>query len=430
VSGEKAARFSRLRWTGWGVLAAVYVVAYFHRLAPAVLAKSFMADFTASGVEVATMAALYLYSFALMQAPGGALLDSWGPRKTVAAGALVMASGSLVFAASRVLALAYTSRILVGVGASVVFIGTLKYVSSWYKTHEFATMSGLTMVAGHSGGLLAASPLTWAVGIAGWRATFAGVGVLTALIAAICLALVRDRPEEAGFPAPPAGMSAPPAVSLREGFRIVWKNPKTWPMFFVFFLQYGTFLAFSGLWGVPFLRDVYGLSPAHAARIVSAVPIGVIVGAPLVGILSDRVFRKRRLPYVLFMAAYTAVWAALAFPAAGPPRAWLTPLCFVLGATATGFTLTWALAREVNPPRYSGIATATVNAGGFFGAAVMQNLVGKVLDARWTGILEAGARHYATGAYRAAFLLCFAAAALACLLSMTVTETHGRSAPE
>lgn len=429
MRADERSRFQRLRWTGWGVLALVYVVSYFHRLAPAVLAKNLMADFGATGVEVATMAALYLYAFALMQPAGGALVDGWGPRKTVAAGAFVMAGGALAFALSRTLGLAHVSRFFVGMGASVVFIGTLKQVSSWYRTREFATMSGLTMVAGHAGGLLAAWPLTWAVGIAGWRATFVGVAALTAALGGACLRLVRDRPEDAGLPPLDAG-AARPGVSLREGFRIVWKNPKTWPMFFVFFLQYGSLLAFSGLWGVPFLRDVYGLLPERAAGIVSAVPIGVIAGAPLVGFLSDRVFGRRRLPYTICLAAYAAVWAVLAFPAAGPPRAWLTPLCFLFGATATGFTLTWALAREVNPPRYSGIATATVNAGGFLGAAAMQNVVGRILDARWTGVLETGARRYPPEAYRAAFLVCFATTALACILSTTLTETHGRHAPE
>jgi sugar phosphate permease len=201
-------------------------------------------------------------------------------------------------------------------------------------------------------------------------------------------------------------------------------------MFAVYFLQYGTLMAFSGLWGVPFLRDVYGMSAAKAAAIVSAIPIGVIVGAPIVGWLSDRVFERRRMPYVLFLVLYAGVWAFFALPSAGPPAAWLVPLCFLFGATATGFTLTWALAREVNPPRYSGIAIATVNAGGFFGAAVLQSAVGKVLDAGWAGILEAGARRYPPAAYRSAFLLCFGATALAALLSLTVTETHGRTIAE
>src|ERR1017187_9350691 len=90
--------FSAVRLRIWGVLALVYVVSYFHRIAPAVLAKDLMASFAATGVEVATMAALYLYAFAVMQFVVGAAVDAWGPRRAVAAGAAMMAVGGAVFA--------------------------------------------------------------------------------------------------------------------------------------------------------------------------------------------------------------------------------------------------------------------------------------------------------------------------------------------
>jgi sugar phosphate permease len=199
-------------------------------------------------------------------------------------------------------------------------------------------------------------------------------------------------------------------------------------MFLVFFCQYGTLISFSGLWAVPWMRDVYGLSAKDAARLVSLVGVGVVFGAPTAGFLSDRVFRARRLPYVLFTFVYTAVWAAIAVPPGGPPRALLGPLCFLVGATASCFTLTWVLAREVNPPRFSGIATATVNAGGFLGAAVMQNVLGRILDAHWLGVLEQGARRYPPAGYHAAFLASLGTLAVACAGAFLVRETFGRHA--
>ena len=77
--------FSRRRLAIWGVLALVYIVSYFHRVAPAVLAKDLMGSFSATGSDVATMAALYLYAFAAMQFVVGAVVDGWGPRRAVAA---------------------------------------------------------------------------------------------------------------------------------------------------------------------------------------------------------------------------------------------------------------------------------------------------------------------------------------------------------
>jgi sugar phosphate permease len=384
-----------------------------------------MRTFAATGVEVATMAALYLYAFAVMQFVVGAAVDAWGPRRAVAAGALVMGLGGALFAAARVLAVAYGARIVVGVGASVVFIGILKLIGAWFRPDEFGTWSGLTQVVGNLGGLLATAPLALVVSLAGWRTTFGGVAALSAALALLTLAVARDRPEDAGFP-PPVPRGPAPKLSVAQGYRTVWGNRRTWPMFLVFFCQYGTLISFSGLWAVPWMRDVYGLGAKDAAQIVSLVGIGVVFGAPAAGFLSDRVFRARRLPYILFTLVYTAVWACIALPPAGPPRALLGPLCFLVGLTASCFTLTWALAREINPPRFSGIATATVNAGGFFGAAVLQDVLGRILDAHWLGVVELGARRYPAAGYHAAFLALLGALLAACALTFLVTETFGK----
>ena len=407
----------------------MYVVSYFHRIAPAVLAKDLMASFSATGVEVATMAALYLYAFAVMQFVVGAAVDAWGPRRAVAAGAVVMGVGSALFAAAHALPVAYGARIIVGVGASVVFIGILKQVGAWFRPDEFGTWSGLTQVAGNLGGLLAAAPLALFVAVAGWRTTFGGFAAVSVALAVLTLVVVRDRPEDVGFP-PPLPRGPTPRVNIAEGYGTVWGNRRTWPMFFVFFCQYGTLLSFSGLWAVPWMRDVYGMTSKESSEIVSLVGIGVIFGAPIAGFLSDKIFRSRRVPYILFTLAYTAVWACVALPPAGPPRALLGPLCFLVGLTASCFTLTWVLAREVNPPRFSGIATATVNAGGFLGAAVMQNVLGRILDARWLGVLEHGARRYPASGYHAAFLASLGTLVLACLLTVAVTETFGKHAAD
>ena len=50
------------------------------------------------------------------------------------------------------------------------------------------------------------------------------------------------------------------------------------------------------------------------------------------------------------------------------------------GLLIPGFTLSWAVAKEVNRPEHSGMATAVVNLGVFLGAGILQPLVGWVLD--------------------------------------------------
>jgi sugar phosphate permease len=78
-------------------------------------------------------------------------------------------------------------------------------------------------------------------------------------------------------------------------------------------------MAFSGLWGIPFLTQVYGISTLQAADYVMTVSLGVIVGCPIVGFVSDRVLARRKLPYVACAAAYALVWAILCFSNNGRP---------------------------------------------------------------------------------------------------------------
>ena len=51
-----------------------------------------------------------------------------------------------------------------------------------------------------------------------------------------------------------------------------------------------------------------------------------------------------------------------------------------MGLLIPGFTLSWAVAKEVNRPEHSGMATSVVNLGIFLGAGILQPLVGCVLD--------------------------------------------------
>lgn len=433
VRPEAVARYLRVRWGIWGVAAAVFFVSYFHRVAPAVVAKELMAEFRTTGAVLGILAAGYLHIYAVMQIPVGVLADVAGPRGTLLGGTVVMALGSTLFGAAPSLPVAYAGRFLTGLGASVVFVCLMKLTANWFRAREFATLSGLSVTVANLGGVAAATPLALLAGAIGWRGAFYLVGALTAGLAVLAWRFIRAHPEDIGLPTPrqlEAGEAGLPAAPARvgEGLRMVLANRHTWPPFFVFFGLYSTLITFVGLWGVPYLRDVYGMPTARAANVMALLSAGVLVGGPAAGLLSDRILARRRAPYLAFSTAYAALWGVFALvPGTQPPEAWLPALAFALGFSSAGFALTWVCATEVNPPRYAGLATAAVNTGGFLGAAVLQVVLGGVLDARWAGSVQVGARVYPPEAYGAAFRVCFGLAAAAALLAGLVTETHGRN---
>jgi MFS family permease len=354
--------------------------------------------------------------------PAGVLVDAFGPRRVVAVGGALMGAGTLAMGMAATSGVLFAGRFGVGLGASVTFVGALKIAASWFPAPQFGTLSALTATMGVLGSLLATAPLAVLAATVGWRGAFAVVGVATLACSALCWRVVRDRPRGAG-----GGQPGPVAfgAALRGALHVL-RNRHTWPPFLTFFFLYsaaGNLM----LWVVPYLRDVYGLPTTRAALYSTATSIALLVSAPLTGFLSDRVIRRRKLPYVLLLCCSVVVWGVFLATLGTLPLASLYLLFFVMGVFGGSFVLTWPIGREVNPPHLAGVSVAVVNLGGFLGAALTQGPVGAVLDAGWTGRLAGGARVYPVTAYRAAFAACALLAVGAALMALFLRETRGRN---
>jgi sugar phosphate permease len=406
----------------WGIPALIFLIAFLHRAAPGVIAKDLMQAFDATGTTIGLLSAMYFYSYAGFMVPGGMLIDSLGVRRVVAGGGAVMGLGSLVMGLASSSPFLFGGRLLVGLGAAVTFTGTLKIAASWFPPSHFGTMSAVTATVGVLGALVGNAPLAALAEAASWRGALVVIGAVTLAIAGLCAVFVRDEPVGSGG-------ATPATASLREvldGTLRVLRNPYTWPPFLCFFFLYASIGNFF-LWSVPFLRDVYGLTTTRAALYASLPPMALLVSGPLTGYLSDRVLRRRKLPYVALVTGLFLVWLALVVTLGTLPLAGVCLLFFAMGVVGGAFVLTWPLGREVNPPALAGIAVAVANLGGFVGAALTQGPVGAVLDAGWAGVMAEGARVYPVGAYRGAFAICALFVLVAAGLSLFLVETRGEN---
>ena len=436
MSPEAVRTTLRRRWYIWGSLMLVYIIGCFHRVAPAVIAGDLMKTFQTTGAALGGLSSAYFYIYAFMQIPSGILSDTLGPRFTATLGALVMGLGTLIFASAQSLFVCYTGRFMVGLGASVFMISVMRTCVEWYRPDEMGFMTGMTTTISGVGGLLAATPLALLVAYVGWRASLFLIGIASILLAWNCWFAVRNRPFDCGLPpvSPRVPVESDATGSLSQigrGLVAIFRNPFTWPPFFGFLSLYSSLIAFLGLWGIPYLTHVYGLSAERAANYMVAVTVGLILGCPIVGRLSDRILVRRRLPYAGFALLYALTWAAFCFWNGGrPPLAFMYPLCFLMGFFCSGFILSMVCSKEVNPLGLSGIAMGTVNTSGFLGAAILQPLLGKVLDMNWDGVVMNGVRLYPLHAYRSAFLVCFYIALAGVAATVLVKETRCRNVEE
>lgn len=421
-------RFPAARWTIFLTLTVIYILVFFHRMAPGVLADDLMASFGVTGAELGSIAASYFIVYVLMQVPAGVLADRLGQRITITAGNIVAGAGSILFALAPTYEIAWAGRFFVGLGVSVVFINFLKTNANWFSDRKFAFMSGLTIFAGNMGSLLSASPLAAALEHYSWRGIFVAAGLFSLLLAGVAALVIRNRPEDAGFP--PVNPPHPDASAARghwlRDVRHVLGIRAVWTEFWVGFGSTGSLYAFMGLWGVPFLRDTRGLPRDAAAMYIMAMMVGYSFGMLCLGWCSDHLGKRR--PVLLGTSfLYLLTWSAVLFLPWTPGPAGLG-LFALLGFTGTASVVSIVVAKDIAPAALSGTATSLANAGVYAGTAIMQPLIGWGLDLFWNGGMAGSARMYSAGNYRMAFVPILLAAVMALVCSFITRET-GRGRP-
>jgi MFS family permease len=359
------------------------------------------------------LAATYYVIYTVMQVPTGVLNDTIGPRRVLAAGCLAAGAGSLMFGLAESVAAALVGRTLAGLGVSVAFVSLLKLNADWFHESRFATMTGIGAMIGLTGALAAATPLAWAATLVSWRVVFVGAGVASLLLALAIWLVLRDSPRRA------AAAVAPASPRWREGLLQVVRNRATWPCFWYGFGMSGSYMTFVGLWAVPYLVHGYGMTVVEATHHTSLMLVCLAASQGAVGALSDRLGRRRPL-LVASALLYLACWVAWLAGAAALPGASLA-ISVVMGLSVCGMTLSWACAKEVNPPQYSGIAISVVNTSGFLAVALLQPLVGWLLDRAANGVPYAGAD------FLPGILLLASFAGIALAAALFIPETRCRN---
>mgnify|MGYP005620778443 CR=1 FL=1 len=418
--------YRQSRMLMWSLLVILHLVTSFHRVSFNVVADLLTAEFDLTGAALGNLAAAYTYMYVIMQIPGGVLVDKLGSRRIALLTGLAMTAGSILIGLAPTAGFVFIGRMLIGFGGSVVLINIFKFQAGWFRSSEFATMSGLALLFSTGGALLAAAPLALAVSAVGWRASFIYFGIFTVPVALACLLAIRNNPREKfGSAAAMLRVETPPDEPTVVNTAVVAEilsNRRLWLPFLVNFGTYGGFIVFAGTWGVSYLVHSYGLSIEQASGFMTVAYLGYMAGAPLAGYLSDR-FESRRIPAIIMIGLVVFFWLVLAaWPGGLLPRWLLYILCAVIGFGGAATVLSFPMARAVSRPGYTGLVTAAVNSGVFLGMAILQPLFGYILDRGWTGMIVDGARIYPVAAYRLGFLAAFLFAAVALIAAFCYEE--------
>jgi len=405
-----------LALVAWLVASVFYFYQYILRSAPSVMVPQLSDAFGLSAGGLAALVGIFYYGYSPFSLIAGVAMDQLGPRKVVPIGAACVGIGSFLFAIGDPL-LASVGRFLQGAGGVFALIGAAYIATTRFPLSRAATLIGVTQMFGMAGG----SAGQFAVGpaIAGglqWQQFWLIMGAVGLGIAGLLL-LFLPQPE--------------PRPSARTGgdgwfkgaltaLAAVFSNPQSWLCGLIAGLMFVPTTIFDMVWGVRFLQEGFDLPYPEAVMRSASVPMGWIIGCPLMGWLSDRIGRRK--PVIIGGAVLLLVTLILILsgsPDVFPPMA----LGLVAGIASGAAMLPYTVIKEANRPEHSGTATGVVNFINFSFSALLGPVFGMLLH-RVSGGGERGLEHY-----QVTFQPLIYGVGLAILLTFLLRETGpGRQA--
>jgi MFS family permease len=384
---------SRYVWLVWAVCVLAYGTAVFQRASLGVTGVEAQERFGATAAALSLFVVLQLAVYAALQIPVGVLVDRFGSRRLIAAGAVVMAVGQVVMATSHTVGLAALARVLVGAGDAMTFICVLRLIALWFAPRQVPVMSQVTALVGQLGQVAAAYPLVALLHAAGWTESFLAAASAGLVVAALVAVAVRDAPPGAVLTAPPATVA-----EVRAHVAHAWNEPGTRLGLWTHFVTQFPGVVFALLWGYPFLVLGERRSPSEAGLLLTLlVAVGLVVG-PVIGRLIGRWPYRRSAATLTIAGASVLAWTLVILWPGRAPMGLLVLLVLVLATNGPGSMVGFDYARTENAPSRIGSATGIVNIGGFVASLSTILMIGLVLDVLAPG----GPQTYTLGDFRAA----------------------------
>jgi MFS family permease len=318
--------------------------------------------------QVATIAAVYTWVFAICQFFGGALLDRLGAHKVIPISVVLVTAGVFLFANAQSYGTLLVSQFVMAVGACTGFVGAGYIGGQWFGMPRFNFMFGLVQFCASLSSAFSVNALQLGLNHMPWRELFNYVGVAGIALSILAYLFIKNpRPIESAN----AGGAGAFIHSVLDALFQVIKIPHVWLSALICAALFGSMLAAGVVW-TPMLMATRGASPGTAAFSSSLLWLGLAAGCLVIPALSDRI-ERRKIPIIVGIAVQLACAGALLYlPSVSIPVA--MALNFIFGFANAAHMLTFSSAADVVPPELIGTSAAFVNglafiAGGFMIAA-------------------------------------------------------------
>ncbi|WP_322025722.1 MFS transporter [Burkholderia sp. BCC1977] len=389
---------SRKRLIILALLFVTVVINYLDRSNLSIAAPALFKALNIDPVRAGLVFSAFGWTYALMQIPGGWLVDKVSPR-VLYAGALALWSAAtllLGFAGSFVGLIVL--RLAVGALEAPAYPINNRVVTTWFPTRERASAIG-GYTSGQFVGLAFLTPvLAWLQVHLGWHMVFVATGLAGIVWAAIWYAVYRE-------PRAFRGVNTAEIALIRDGGGLVdledriaartERTPSTWRDLGVVLgrrklwgIYLGQFALNSTLWFFltwfpTYLVKYRGMDFIKSGFLASLPFLAAFVGVLCSGVLSDWLMRRgasqgfaRKLPIISGLLISTCIIGANYVTSTGWVIAFMTIAFF-----GNGFaSITWSLVSGLAPARLLGLTGGVFNLIGNLSAIATPIVIGLLVD--------------------------------------------------
>lgn len=380
----------------------------------------FKAFHLTDSTQLGELSACYMYANVLFLFPAGIILDYISTRKTILTAMFACVICAFLFSLSTSLWQAEIFRLVTGIGGAFCLLSCVRLASRWFPPKHMALVVGLIVTFAMLGAMIAQTPFTEMTNAFGWRETLRIDAASGLVMILIIWTFVTDFPmvREKHFQEEHDALEK---MGFWHTLAKVATNSQNWlGGLYVSLVNLPIFLLGS-TWGSWYLVEAQHLNRLDASFVTSMIFIGMVIGSPVVGWMSDTI-GKRKMPMIVGAIASLVVILAIMY-LKNLSLENLLVLFFALGFVISFQILGYPLIAESNSSiligAAEGLASTLIMAGGF-----MIPVFPMLLDLHWNHQMKNGIPLYSLQDFHLAFLIMPIAFILSLLIALMVRETN------
>lgn len=393
----------------------LYFFANVQRVAiPGAIFNTLQSELDVSAAWITGLGAVFMYVYAINQLVIGFLAERYGGSRIILFGALVFCAGSILFPLSEKLSLLYFSRVLVGIGASSIYLSLVKETRRVFRGRHFPLALSAVIFVGYAGGIMANAPLVIGAGLIGWR----NLLLLAGACSAVCWLMFLLAGTRIRFPATHGNRH----FSFRPFLELLGQaNNRN--VFLCTGINFGLYYVIQTVIGKKFLEDFCQMVPENAAWVLSLMGILSALSGFFFAVLSRALGGRKQVFLRISGCVSVTVFTTITLLSLLNVRSvFPAVLLCLLSMTASISSIAIPLLYETNAPDRAGFAVCLLNFSFYFFVAVFGNSAGFLMNCFEPELLGQH-RIYTREAWLAIFAMFLMSSFLVLILSFRVRET-------